>query len=302
MRQFSLLLFYAVVCEAVNSPPSPPLGQWPTANAEVLALDLPYSNFAANYMFYAAAVTKGIYSVSNQEIIVNNYQPSNFNTVLVYFDVISISTDAAYVENDAWEALFCPPNGTLVAGSPACPPLLAALQAQGMPIAGAFFQEQTSPSTWTSALLRNTVDASAVGTWKYSDWGEVICVDILFLDWAQHVQSYSKAFQYGLQKTLNLTENSVEVSDFQASGAGTACIYINILLPSTTSSDSIPNSFQTVQGLFEACGPLANVGCPSKPALVASLRQYGLPLTNAFYNEQQASPPPPAPPRFHPNV
>ena len=92
---------------------------------------------------------------------------------------------------------------------------------------------------------------------------------------------------------LSLGFESVWVNDFQQSAAGTTLLYYDISLSATTST-AISNTFMEVQGLFTDCHPATgdNVGCPAgaTSALVLALQQYGLPVTNAYYNQQPASP------------
>jgi len=82
------------------------------------------------------------------------------------------------------------------------------------------------------------------------------------------------------------------VNDFQASAAGTTLIYFDIELPATTSS-AIPAMFGQVANLFEAClgAGVSPVGCPAGPtsSLVTHLQQFGLPITDAYYNQQPAA-------------
>jgi hypothetical protein len=73
------------------------------------------------------------------------------------------------------------------------------------------------------------------------------------------------------------------------SASGTTLIYFDIELPAFTSS-AIPAMFSQVASLFTACNGagVSPVGCPagSSSLLVTKLQSFGLPITNAYYNQQ----------------
>jgi hypothetical protein len=92
------------------------------------------------------------------------------------------------------------------------------------------------------------------------------------------------------------------VNDFQQSTYGTTKIYFDVELDATSSSVAVPAMLASVQSLFQACQGSGNspIGCNAgaTSTLVTALQQYGLPITDAFYNDQygpalQSSPPPP---------
>ena len=67
---------------------------------------------------------------------------------------------------------------------------------------------------------------------------------------------------------------------------------LSLTVPATTSS-AIPAMFNTVLGIFSACtngAATAPVGCNAGPTslLVANLKSFGLPITDAYYNQQNA--------------
>ena len=90
---------------------------------------------------------------------------------------------------------------------------------------------------------------------------------------------------------LGLGPESVWVNDFQQSAAGTTLLYYDISLSATTST-AISTTFLEVQGLFMNCHPATGdrVGCPAgvTSPLVLKLQQFGLPVTNVYYNQQNA--------------
>ena len=84
-------------------------------------------------------------------------------------------------------------------------------------------------------------------------------------------------------------------------------VSFDVALPATSSS-AISTTFGEVQGLFTDCHPATGkVGCPAQATpctalpcaslLVSKLIQFGLPATNAYYNQQPA--PTSAPPAGH---
>lgn len=79
------------------------------------------------------------------------------------------------------------------------------------------------------------------------------------------------------------------MNDFQQSAAGTTLIYFDIELPATTSS-AIPAMFAQVANLFTECNGagVSPVGCPAGASslLVTKMKEYGLPITDVYYNNQ----------------
>jgi hypothetical protein len=130
----------------------------------------------------------------------------------------------------------------------------------------------------------------------FADSNEVIAVDIPFNIWAINTFFLKSAFAIGFTNALNITIESIFLNDFQQSGAGTTLVYFDIALPATTSS-AIPAMFSQVASLFTPCNGagVSPVGCPADTTLVNSLRNAGLPINNAYYNQQNPSPPPPVP-------
>ena len=68
-------------------------------------------------------------------------------------------------------------------------------------------------------------------------------------------------------------------------------VYFDVVTPAT-SSTAITTTFLGISGLFTNCHPATGnrVGCPAGSAslLVSSLQRFGLPLTNAFYNQESS--------------
>ena len=99
------------------------------------------------------------------------------------------------------------------------------------------------------------------------------------------------AFAAALALCLNASANTVSVSSFQRSTANGTTVFFDIILESTPSSSStvVPAASARVASLFAS----AALGAAAKPSLVAALKLFGLPITNAFYGDQYPPPPPP---------
>jgi hypothetical protein len=158
--------------------------------------------------------------------------------------------------------------------------------ANGLPVGGVFFNDQTSASTYSPSPTPG-VNASQVGTWRFADSNEVVALDISYGAYATNQQYYKEAFSAGIAAALGVAQDAVFVNDFQQSAAGTTLIYFDVALPATSSS-AIPAMFSQVAALFQPCNGagVSPVGCPAAAALLSKLQQYGLPITQAYYNNQ----------------
>jgi len=267
---------------------------------EVIALDIPFSIYASHQQYYRAAFVKAFANATGRQVssvYVTNFQTSSAGTTLIYFDTILFGTDYDTVAaNAAVHALF---NGTAV-GSPALPVLVNAFIANGLPVGGAYYNDQlaSTPSAYT-ATGTPPIAADKVGTWQHADTGEVIALDISYGVYATKEQFYKEAFAAAMSSTLGLEPDSVWVTDFEQSAARSVLVYYEILL-SPTSSTAVTNTFAEVVNLFTDCHPSTGdrVGCPAQPTactslpctstLVTKLKQFGLPVTNAYYSQQNA--------------
>jgi hypothetical protein len=242
--------------------------------------------------FYREAFVKAFANIEGYEVYtvyVTNFQNSTVGTTLMYFDHVLYGTDYDKVnEEAAVQALF---NGT-DPGSPALPPLVNAFVANGLPVAGAYYNDQYTPSAYVSPVP-TAINASQVGTWTHADSGEVMALDINYDLYASKQQYYKQAFTAALADTLGMGYEAVWVNDFQQSAAGTTLIYFDVSLSATT-SEAISATFLGIESLFTDCHPATGdrVGCPAgaNSTLVQAMLQYGLPLTNVYYNQQPAPP------------
>jgi hypothetical protein len=286
----------------LRPPHPPPIASWNKVdNAEVIAIDIPYGIYASNQAFYREAFIVAMASVSGlalSSVYPTNFQRSSVGSTLIYFDIIMMGSDYDIMSTSAAvQGLFdvsspaC--SGTMPVGCPARPPLIAAFAAAGLPAPAAFYNDQYATSTlWTGII--NPINTSQVGTWQYMDANEVIVLDIQYTVYATQQQYYKEAFMAALAQVLNITADTVFVTNFKESSVRTVKVYFDVELPATTSSESISTMSATIAGLFSIChGAAATVqeqryGCPagSGSALVLALQQYGLPATEAYYNDQ----------------
>ena len=275
---------------------------------EVVALDIAYASFAARYAFYREAFINAFASMLAYEpysVTIINYQASSANSTLVYFDIVlSTLSDYDVIATVATvKTLFnlsaVPCAATTPVGCPAIPAFAEALQTNGLPIVGAYYNDQF-PTQYPLVVTPPppALNASQVGSWQFTDGNEVLALDILYESYANREQYFRDAVVAGVADALGVAYDAVYVNDFQASAVSTTLVYVDVDLPAPTSS-AIPAMFSQVALLFTQCrGPnVLPAGCPAgvNSSLVTKLRQYGLPLTNAYYNQQYPSPPPPPP-------
>jgi len=268
-------------------------------NGEVIAIDIPYSVYAASQAYYREAFIAGITAVSGRSLIsiyITNFQASSSGTTLIYFDTILAGTDYdVAAAAAAVQALFVLGDASCAAttpvGCPALPALTNAMVSNGLPAAGVYYNDQLTVSTFAANGAAPIV-ASAVGTWQFSDSNEVIAIDIVYSTYATNQQYYKMAFTAGVAAALNVAQDAVYVNDFQASAAGTTLIYFDVELPATSSS-AIPAMFSQVAALFTPCNGAGTspVGCGAGATslLVSKLQLFGLPITDAFYNQHNAA-------------
>lgn len=236
-------------------------------------------------------------------MFITNFQQSSVGSTLIYFDTILQGSDydvAAFAagvlhmfdQNDPACAATTP------VGCPAYANLTSAFLAAGLPVAGVFYNDQLGASAYMPSSA-TPINASQVGTWQYADSNEVIALPIKYSRYATNQQYYKEAFMAGMALALGVELDAVYVNDFQQAAAGTVLIYFDIELPATSSS-AIPEMFSNVTALFTQCNGdgVSPVGCPAGTSspLVASLRQYGLPICNAYAAVAAAAPVTPNPP------
>lgn len=97
---------------------------------------------------------------------------------------------------------------------------MAALQANGIPVANAFYNDQLVSSTW-SAPPSPSLSAAAVGTWNRLDGGEAVALAVTFEHYSMYQQMYKAAFVAALAGLLNVPNYAITVIDFERSSAGT---------------------------------------------------------------------------------
>jgi len=260
----------------------------------VIAIDIPYGVYAAYQGFFREAFIAAVSSVLGEvpySVYVTYFARSTVGTTLIYYDNIIAGTDYdVYAASTAVKSLFnmnasaC--SATTPVGCPAFSPLVAAFGANGLPAPAAYYNDQFVASVYQTPP-DTTVNVSKVGTWRAMDSNEVVAVDIEYMVYATQQQYYKKAFIAAMAHALGVSTVSVFVNDFQRSSAGTTNIYFDIELDATTSTFAVSATFVSVQNLFSRCNAQL-VGCRagSNSTLVQLLRQYGLPVCNAYYNDQ----------------
>jgi len=280
-------------------PPSPPpIANWNKVdNGEVIAIDIPYSTYAANQAYYREAFIAGFAATTGRSLVsvyITNFQVSSVGTTLIYFDTILMGTDydvaaAAAVVQGLFNLADASCAGSAPVGCPAYPALTDAMTANGLPVAGAFYNDQLSSSTFNTAAATAPIVPSQVGTWHYADSNEVLALDIPYSSYATNQQYYKEAFTAGAAAALGVVQDAIFVNDFQQSAAGGTLIYFDIALPATSSS-AIPVMFSQVASLFTQCNSagVSPVGCNAGPTsvLTTKLQHFGLPVTDVYYNQQ----------------
>jgi len=262
----------------------------------VIAIDIPYGVYAAQQAYYREAFIAAMADVRDQlmySVYVTNFQQSSQGTTLIYFDTIILGNDYdVAAASAAVQALFDTTSDACVdthpIGCPALPILTDAFAIYGLPAAAAYYNDQFAPSAYVAP--NGVINTSQVGTWQFADSNEVVAIDIVYSVYATQQQYYKEAFIAAVAQTLGLGFEAVFVNDFQQSSAGTTKIYFDIELDATSSSVAVPAMLLNVQALFQACQGDGNppIGCSagSTSPFVVALQEFGLPITDAFYNDQ----------------
>ena len=263
MRKLCLLLACAACCGAL------PLAQWSVVdNGEVISIDMPFSVYRTNNEKYALAFQTAVEEALSANVVVRvvNFAPSSVGTVNVYFDVLlPATTDYAAVANFfSVQSLFCPPpNGSVQAGTPACPVLLNALtKNMAVALGGASYNDQLTQIMWQGPAPGESPSTR-----------EVVALDIQFDFYAIHEEFYSAAFAGALG---NVTQGRVYVTDFQRSSADTVRVFCDVY-----------DQELNVATLFDACGTQDRLGCPAPldGVLIEALTSQGLPVAAYYYDQ-----------------
>jgi hypothetical protein len=229
-------------------------------------------------------------------VYVTNFQQSSVGTTLIYFDTIIVGSDYdVAAASAAVQALFDTSSAICASTTPiACPArsqLTAAFALYGLPAAAAYYNDQFAASAFVAPS--GAINSTQVGTWQFADANEVIAINIVYSVYATQQQYYKEAFTAAVAQSLGVSGEAVFVNDFQQSSAGTTKIYFDIELDATSSSVAVPAMLGSVQALFEACqgAGIAPIGCSAGATspLVVALREFGLPITDAFYNDEYPS-------------
>ena len=168
---------------------------------------------------------------------------------------------------------------------------VAALAAE---VAGAL-SALTSAAPGVQAALAPLAGWQPLGAWSKVDQGEALALDVPFAQYAASQLSYGQALAAALAQCLGAAPETVVVVAFQPSTAGTALVFLDLLLAgASSSSTAVVAEAASIQSLFESPG---GVGAAAKPQLVAAMQAFGLPVSAAYYGDQNLPPPSPSPPR-----
>ena len=276
-------------------PPSPPpIAEWRTTlGGNAIAIDIPMGEYQQWQAFYGAAFRLSLASLLGEldySVVITDVEASFSNTTLIFFEIVLNGDD--YDSQPiiaAIKGLFDLANSncatTTPLGCPAYTTLINAFSANGLPAPAAYYENQFVTSAYVSTA--RVKDTSKIGTWLWTDNGEFIALDIQFKDFQPYSQYYVKAFTAAVAQALSRPTASVSVNSFQRTIKDTTLINFDIELPDDESS-AIPVSFAQVASLFEPClgQDILPTGCSAHPKFVTALQQYGLPVTNAYYNTQ----------------
>ena len=265
-------------------PLTPPLAAFnKVMNGNAIAVDIPLSWWVtpidAHNLAFAAAFAS-VEGFSPFRVYVSSATHSSANTTKLFFDVTLYGSDydtvAAYAN---FVNLF---NGTET-GSPALPPLVDALTANGLPVAGVYLYDQLSPSAY---VARGTppIMQDEVGTWQLGQNFRVV-VDIPFNSWETNQRAYQGAFAAAFTSALGWEPPvGVLVKDVQKSLSNTTVVAFDVVI-SAASAEALAGLGDSVRGLFTQCSAPSGDGCPAGEgsALVTNLKSFGLPVTNAFF-------------------
>lgn len=250
-----LLLLACAVLSSATAAVAIPVGQWTKSDTgEAIVLDISYNSYAVQQDYYQEAVVATLAAslqLPAYAVYVTDFARSSVGTTIVFFDTVLEGSSSSstvvleeYVHVQArllhpppssrgaltlQQALFCPASGPVVPGSPACPSFVAALQANGLPVSAAYYNEQLVASSW-SAPPTPAVDASQVGTWNRLNAGEAVALNISYDHYSVNQQSYQAAFIAAVTAILNIPSDTVTVVNFKRSSAGTTVRASRLLL------------------------------------------------------------------------
>jgi hypothetical protein len=264
-----------------------------------------------------------------ESIAIRNFMESNVSTTKVYFNVLIISSDYlpvnAAVENI--KSLFnlssplCASDGSN-ANCPALPMYVNELLERGVPSTAAYYVDQLVPSAFSFSHVNFNRSRTDLTTWKI-DIGEAVAITTPYTEFLTQTDFYIAAFVAGMSGAFNeipdrlhVTPASIQVTDFVPGFNGSTIVYFDILFfedsssSDTSSSAQITHMSEKFRNLFRPCSNGAVVaGCPALTSgnptfgLVAHLQNYGLPVSNAYYqfivptgNADPAVLAPPSPP------
>jgi hypothetical protein len=243
---------------------------WSAVITDDVALDVPYDLFALHSVQFTRAVERTLDALFPGNSQVTSFTESSQNTTIVNISLV-FPTPSPGVET-----LF----PTLALGSASRSDFVASLNQNGLPCAGAFYNDQLTASQFNASVATN---ASSIGSWTVVDAAAHVTVDVPY---ANYTPAYNRAFALALEVILSLAPNSVEVVNAAPAQGGNMTLFeFDILLPFSTDQATV----QIVEGNLAAVFPLCGApggACTAGPGtyFVQNLTANGIPATTAFYN------------------
>lgn len=233
-------------------------------------LSLPYATFAASQAQYTRALANALTTAAalpSADVQVTLAEPAANATVL-HFQVFGADEGAAANGASAVAAQFD------AAARPSAA-LADALACQGVAAAVTLGSAQPPPPPPLTAYTGLVT-------------GLQIAFDIPLGAWLQHGPAYNKAVTSAVAQQLGVELSAVWVTQQVIAAKQGTLVMLDVISPDqpseiSTDGVSIPTNALHFARLF---GTGAAVGAPGSPALVASLRAFGLPITACYYSDQ----------------
>ena len=115
-----------------------------------MALDIDFGTFAVYESYYSAAftaATSAALGINPEDMWVSTFSASSIGTTVVFFDMVVYGTDSS--SSAVIPARYMAVQGLFQGGdigSPATDAYIAALQQFGIPLTGAYYNDQLTPT------------------------------------------------------------------------------------------------------------------------------------------------------------
>lgn len=133
-------------------PPYPPLASLKHEDVgEIIAIDIPFTEYAFHQSFYSASfaeVTASLLGLPNRAVYVNDFEPSSSGTTRIYFGVLvtdnlELDSSSANIPLTFFKIQTLFQNN--MTGAPALSTVTAAYQSAGLPLTAVFYSDQLPP-------------------------------------------------------------------------------------------------------------------------------------------------------------